>query len=148
MRAMLMMAALALGACGEGGGGDGAGGAGGAPACVDEPGRAPCCDQTPLEAADCPEGWAFTSTATTAQCMPADASAVIRWETSGTATVSRTDSRPGGSQVACTSSGREIGRAARTLSGWCVEACYGDDGLAVSMEDCTAFDQTVPACQE
>ena len=152
MRAMLMMAALALGACGEGGGGDGAGGAGGAPACVDEPGRAPCCDQTPLTADDCPAGTTFAEGEQAdgdwgQGCVGEAGGAVVGVEISRGAVQYRMT--PDRYTFCSTATGLVIGIMERTPT-LCVAACWDAVGEPVTREECdaTAVSPTQPACQE
>jgi hypothetical protein len=115
--------------------GEGAGDAGPA-ACVDEPGLAPCCDQTPLVAEDCPEGTTFEAEAyadgSGAWCEHADglASPYVTADLDGAVSMRR----EGDAFTYCDIG---TGRAAAEARQGCVVTCYGD---------CPPTVASLPAC--
>jgi len=146
MRLTTLVVVLLFG-CGEGGDA-------GPAACVDEPGLAPCCDQTPLTAEDCPEGWAFiendTADGRTMVCESPDGLAPSPHVVTDPA--GRVSVRGGATGVTYCDigSGRirsGIAWPATDMSAMCAAPCYGPDGRPVPRAECAYLDPVNPrAC--
>lgn len=138
----LVLVALALVGCGSDGGGE----EDGPVECTEQEGLAPCCDQTPLTADDCPEGTAFSSDELGECCKDtAGGHGICRAAAEDGSTVSRSES--GVRSILCDwTTGREV--AESDLAGACVVACYDDDGHKVARSGCDSsrVSDRAPAC--
>lgn len=137
---------LALAGCGSDGGGDDLTPCEADQQKVEAENTAPCCDQTPLTADDCPEGTAFSSDEFGECCKDAAGDhGICRAAAEDGSTVSRSEA--GVRSIQCDwTTGREV--VEFNLTDACVEACYDVNGQKVPRADCDVarIGARVPAC--
>lgn len=145
----IVILTLALVACGGETSGDGPSGA--APACVDEPGLAPCCDQAPLTAEDCPAGTTFAEGdgvdgSWSQGCNDPVSGAVRGVRFVNGVPVQRVE--PDTLMMCNATNGRAMVVAHRDPL--CVVACYNADGAEIARDDCdpNLIGPGALACQE
>lgn len=123
--------------------------------CVEKDGLAPCCDATPLTAADCPQGTHFDviedpeHDRAGEQCLTDSGAGGGRYRSTTMAgAIVQVYNKAGGTNVLCTI---ETGRQAVVVNvaDACLVACYGADGHPVAQSSCVLEGvRSGPVCQE
>ena len=149
MRTSLILLVLLLAGCGSEDGGED-----GRVQCTEQEGLAPCCDQTPLTAADCPQGTVFTLLDDPEQDLAGEACATPEGsgggryrQTNQAGAVTQVYDRDGEPyNIICSPATGRVLAHLDTAAG-CLAACYDDAGALLTRAECPHM-TAAEFCQE
>ena len=149
MRTSLILLVLLLAGCGSEDGGED-----GRVQCTEQEGLAPCCDQTPLTAADCPQGTVFTLLDDPEQDLAGEACATPEGsgggryrQTNQAGAVTQVYDRDGEHyNIICSPTTGRVLAHLDTAAG-CLAACYDDAGALLTRAECPHM-TAAEFCQE